>query len=553
MADEDATTLQAGGPVAPRGTGSTAEASEGAARDEVMHVEEAARAAAFGRGVAILSGLGIVVWFLRSVPREGRLSLLGAMVTLGVIGTITWWRSRSARTYSRTLFRFFGIASAVAALVLVYGSGIFTPVVVIIVLGLAFFVQGQDTRAIYPVSIAVIVAYVVMAALVIAGVLPDRGIWYDRQTEQLVSMTVIVTGVMVTQLVLARANHRALADAIARSREAMRVVRTREAQLDEARENLHVALRGGNGGRLTGATIAGYRIGDVVGRGAMGEVYAARSERGQEVAIKVLRAHADVHIAKRFIREAEIARRVRGRHLVSVFETGQTPDGAIYIVMELLTGKDLAAILRDRTTLTLGEVVTLVEETANGLTALHDAGVVHRDLKPQNLFLSTEPKPVWKILDYGVSKLVDAGTLTENDLVGTPGYMSPEQARGDDVDRRSDVFSLGAVAYRALTGRRPFTGEDVPAILYQVVHGAPVRPREIDASIPRSVETVLAIALAKRPGERFETARELAVALRAASRGKLDPEWARRSASVARAWRSETASLAPVSPRGPRA
>src|SRR5262249_15925656 len=155
---------------------------------------------------------------------------------------------------------------------------------------------------------------------------------------------------------------------------------------------------------------------------------------------------------------------VRGPNLVEVLETGQAPDGSPYIVMELLDGQDLGAILRDQTSLPLSEVVNLVEQVAQGLTVLHQAGVVHRDLKPQNLFRVLGRPPIWKILDYGVSKVTGEGTMTENQLVGTPGYMSPEQVEGEHVDLRADVFSLGAVAYRAITGRRPFSGTDTATI-----------------------------------------------------------------------------------------
>lgn len=140
-------------------------------------------------------------------------------------------------------------------------------------------------------------------------------------------------------------------------------------------------------------------------------------------------------------------------------------------------------------------------------------------MKPQNLFLANTANgaPRWKILDYGVSKVAGAGTMTHGDIVGTPAYMAPEQAEGGTIDARSDVFALAAVAYRALTGRRPFSGSDVPAILYQVVHGTPARMTAIDPTIPRAVEAVITSGLAKRPADRYATATELARALRVAS------------------------------------
>lgn len=489
---------------------------------EVIHHEEAARAGAFGRGTALLSFIGIlvavVVGMIREVPLWERFQTTGPSVVLFVVGMFVWWRSRDVERYSRWTFRVFALVCGVCALELVYTMGTFSPMVVIIVLGLAFFVHGRDPLII-PGALALIAAYMMMGILVTARILPDRGIWRESGLSQHLAMTVMVTSVMVTQVVLARSNRRALEEAVKRARAAMRVARVREAQLNEVRESLDVALGAGNGGRLTGAVLGGWRVGDIVGRGAMGEVYAARLEDGDRLAaIKVLRAPDDELIAKRFVREAEISSTVRGPNLVEVFGTGRAPDGSLYIAMELLAGRDLAAILRERITLPLEEVAVLVEETARGLTVLHAAGVVHRDLKPQNLFraMSETLVPSWKILDYGVSKLVGAGTMTEHDLVGTPGYMSPEQAEGKDVDARSDIFSLGTVVYRALTGQRPFSGSSTMQLLYQVVHGTPTRVRELVPSIPKEVEEVVSVALEKNPANRFQTALDFAAALRAA-------------------------------------
>jgi serine/threonine-protein kinase len=161
--------------------------------------------------------------------------------------------------------------------------------------------------------------------------------------------------------------------------------------------------------------------------------------------------------------------------------------------------------------------------------------VVHRDLKPQNLFLSETKtgRTIWKILDFGVSKLQgSAGTLTQHAVVGTPGYMSPEQAQGTAADRRSDIFSLGAVAYRALTGRPPFSGTDTPQILFEIVYKNPIRPSELLPTLPRDVDLALAIALAKRPEDRFSSAFEFAEAFVHASRGRLPLEVRKRARAV---------------------
>jgi serine/threonine-protein kinase len=179
-------------------------------------------------------------------------------------------------------------------------------------------------------------------------------------------------------------------------------------------------------------------------------------------------------------------------------------------------------MLRGRRRLALRETIDLVTQVADGLEAAREAGIVHRDLKPSNLFRADgEGATTWKILDFGVSKLEgSAGTLTRDQVVGTPGYMAPEQARGGEVDHRADVYGLAAVCYRCVTGSAAFAGSDVPALLYRVVHEMPARPTAI-AELPGDVELVLAIGLAKQPDERFETAAELAEALTAAARHEL--------------------------------
>jgi serine/threonine-protein kinase len=202
--------------------------------------------------------------------------------------------------------------------------------------------------------------------------------------------------------------------------------------------------------------------------------------------------------------------------------------------MERLDGADLAALLQQRRQLPLDEVCRLVDEVAAGLEIARHAGVVHRDIKPHNVFHADQPGggAVWKILDFGVSKLDDGtGTLTEGVVLGTPAYMAPEQARGDLVDHRADVYGLGAVAYRALTGRAPFRSGDVAEAIHRLVATMPPRPSSL-APIDAGVEAVLALALCKQPSARFFTALELADALRAAVSGALDPAIARRADDV---------------------
>jgi serine/threonine protein kinase len=212
--------------------------------------------------------------------------------------------------------------------------------------------------------------------------------------------------------------------------------------------------------------------------------------------------------------------------------------------MELLRGSDLGALLRREYRMGVVEILEMAHDVAHALDAAHRAGVVHRDLKPQNVFRvnkTTPDGPGWKVLDFGVCSLPGStGTLTDRELVGTPHYMSPEQAQGSKGDHRTDVFAMGVLLYRVLTGQLPFAGEG-HAVLYAVVNEAPLRPREIAPWIPPDVERVLAIALAKTPAERFDSAVELADALRAAVNEELPDETRVRADELLRRapWRRE--------------
>lgn len=156
---------------------------------------------------------------------------------------------------------------------------------------------------------------------------------------------------------------------------------------------------------------------------------------------------------------------------------------------------------------------------------------MHRDLKPHNVFFA-QPAEVWKILDFGVSKVGGTGTLTKGHVVGTPAYMAPEQARGEDVDHRADVYSLAAILYRAVTGHPAFASKDVPTTLYDVVFRVPTQP-SIHASLPADVDRVLALGLAKLPADRFATALELAEWFALAITDQLTPEQRRRADELA--------------------
>jgi len=213
-----------------------------------------------------------------------------------------------------------------------------------------------------------------------------------------------------------------------------------------------------------------------------------------------------------------VAARLESPHIVRVFEVSP-PDAPVpYLAMERLHGTDLATRLRNENRMPSDELVVLLDQVARGLEIARQAGVVHRDLKPHNLFHHEGRH--WKILDFGVSKVMDSeGTLTGEGIVGTPQYMAPEQASGGHVTHLADVYALGAIAYRCLTGRSPFKGKDLAELVYQVVHVAPTRPSML-GRVSMAIEDVLAVALAKDPRRRFPSALSFAQAFIAARRGR---------------------------------
>jgi serine/threonine-protein kinase len=246
---------------------------------------------------------------------------------------------------------------------------------------------------------------------------------------------------------------------------------------------------------------------------------------------------SDPTLLARFQREGEITSGLDSPHLVEIYESGVAPDGAAFIAMELLAGRDLSWHLRRRGAFSIADALMLMDHLCAGLDAAHGAGIVHRDIKPRNLFLAeVGGEEVWKILDFGVSKLKTAtGTLTHSGLVGTPGYMAPEQAEARRVDERADLFAAGAVLYRVLTGRPAFSGAGPAQILYEVVHRQPQRPSKLVPDLPKQVEYVLAIALAKNPRYRFGSGSNLFAAFREAAAGRLDERLVQRARRLLKA------------------
>ena len=260
-----------------------------------------------------------------------------------------------------------------------------------------------------------------------------------------------------------------------------------------------------------------FQIVRCIGEGGMARVYEARHVRlaNKRFAVKVLLpAHAQSpEIVARFQREAEAASGIGHPNVIDVYDVHHTDDGLPYIVCEYLDGTDLATLIDDRGSIDVLLAVGIVRQVCRALAAAHARGIVHRDVKPENVFLVGDPDlPVVKVIDFGISKVDQTGgaTLTRTGMImGTPGYMPPEQARGARADHRADIYGVGAMLYHALTGRLPFDYEDPGEALSAVLTMDPPRPRSIDPSIPPALELIIQRAMAKDPDDRFATMEEL--------------------------------------------
>jgi serine/threonine-protein kinase len=280
-----------------------------------------------------------------------------------------------------------------------------------------------------------------------------------------------------------------------------------------------------------------YRIVDVIGEGGIGCVYRAEEVATRKlVALKLLRPEfaAVPLIARRFEREAQVTTRLAHPNIVEIVEFGQL-EGHLFIAMELLAGQSLADVIDagsadSRARLTEARTLTIMRQVLAALEHAHGHGVVHRDLKPENIMLVSPRGPLArervKLLDFGIAQLDELGQgaqkLTQAGLaLGTPRYMSPEQALGQTTDGRSDLYACGVILYELLTGRAPFEADSVQEVLsmHVSVPPAPLSDAFTGVPIAPALQRVVLRALAKRPEERFPSARELAVALARAARG----------------------------------
>jgi eukaryotic-like serine/threonine-protein kinase len=275
-----------------------------------------------------------------------------------------------------------------------------------------------------------------------------------------------------------------------------------------------------------GAMVGEYRVVRQLGRGAFGAVYhATHVVIGKQVALKVLGSQfsEDAAMAARFVDEARAVNRIAHPNIVDIFGFGSLPDGRKYCVMELLTGETLGACLERRGHLPLAEATEILTQVASALDAAHKSGIVHRDLKPDNIFLCRAPESAddgtpaskVKLLDFGIAQIADGLHMRtgSNMMLGTPGYMSPEQCKGARIDFRSDIYALGVVSFELLTGSLPFQGTNAFQVTSKHLTLPAPAPSERRSELSAQVDSAVLRMLSKSPEERPDTATQAVRAL----------------------------------------
>jgi len=261
-----------------------------------------------------------------------------------------------------------------------------------------------------------------------------------------------------------------------------------------------------------------YEVISELGQGAMGVVYKARDPLiDRVVAIKTINLALALdekeEYENRFYQEAKAAGRLSHPNIVTIYDVGKNGDVA-YIAMEFLEGCELRNIMNDNGLLPISQVLDIVAQVAQGLAYAHEHDIIHRDVKPSNVMVVRDGHI--KITDFGIARMPYSAVQTQTGMVlGSPKYMSPEQVMGKSIDQRSDIFSLGVMLYEMLTGQSPFNGDNVNAIMYQTLNAIPSPPNSLNPEVPEMIDFIVAKALAKKMEDRYQSARDFAVDLRA--------------------------------------
>lgn len=277
-------------------------------------------------------------------------------------------------------------------------------------------------------------------------------------------------------------------------------------------------------------TISKYQITGVLGQGAMGVVYKAQDLRiDRTVAIKTIHAglmqgELAAELKTRFVREIRAVGNLRHPNIIAIYDTDEE-NGAPFYVMEFVEGRELSAYFKDNARFTTEQVLHIGRQLLSAFAYTHQKGIIHRDIKPANIFITHEGDV--KVADFGIAKVENSELTQVGTSLGTPSYMSPEQCRGQSVDNRSDLFSIGIVLYQLLTGEKPFQASSTHALMHQILQSAPEKPSALNPALPAGVDRLFERALAKIPAERFQSADEFLEALEAALAGKRVPGAAR--------------------------
>ena len=302
--------------------------------------------------------------------------------------------------------------------------------------------------------------------------------------------------------------------------------------------------------KLVGQTVAHFRIVEPLAAGGMGVVYRAiDTHLGRPVALKfpLPGRHVDGHVRERFVREARAAAALDHSNICSIYETGETPDGQLFLAMPLYDGETLKERIARSGPLPIGDALAIASQITRGLHAAHRSGIVHRDLKPANVMILSDGGV--KILDFGVARTGDATLTASRGALGTVFYMAPEQVRGEQLDGRADLWALGVLLYEMLTGRRPFEGEHEIAIAHAIMHSKPVRPSVRRPEIGSELDALVMGLLAREPGSRAASAEVVAAelaALQSHPAARTVPRWRSTFTPSARRTLAWTAALAVV-------
>lgn len=494
-------------------------AGEGDAPWRVAHGEKM-RALHLG-ATGFCVGGALLLQTVADHPRPLLVAQLGLAGILAMVWLQAWLRRRGEDRYWPW------VVAAALSVAPGYSIGLHSGYVAAVCLLLfagGLFQAGRADRRV-AVLAAVLAAHAALFLAVAWGLLPDESnvplLLPGQPVARAWTQQALVLALLGASFAGGHAVDRRMQALEARVRDAARRAARAEIELAEVRGDLDLARTRAEG-ILTGLEVGGFQIAELLARGGMGEVYAALARDGARVALKIVRSEraCDPMVLELFLGEARALGQVDSAHVARILEVGDLDAEIPFIAMELIEGRSLAERLRDDDRMGIEDALAMVRDVAAGLSDLHAAGLLHCDLKPQNLVQTGGG--AWKLVDLGVARALGE----EGGLAGTPSYMSPEQAGGQPLDERSDVYALGLVVYRALAGRPACVAGDPESALESARRGPPL------PDLAGDVAAVLRVALAFDADARFDDAATFATALAAAAEGRLDPPVRARAAAL---------------------